>query len=504
MRNHVLLISFCIYVIFFSGCSYIDPREVDIDISADSSVPEMKQTELNEALRSLGIMAEIYGVKARIMVDRINDKTGTAEHTKAEIPYDVTEMTATALNSIGKNISFIPYRPDIMLNLKNLEYQTFSNKLNPSAIITGGITEFDRGLETREDSANLGYETDEFGQETPVGIEYMQGKKTSAARITVDYNVIDVRTMSGLSQVQTTNTILVHKGIGKKELGFTLFGPTLGLKGEVKKVEGRHAALRLLVQISVIQLVGRYLDLPYWRLLPGTAPDPVIESYVNRRWKYKMNKTMRIYKVQELLFLHGYDNISISGQLDQATNEAIGRFFKKTKQVQCNCLVWAIDFDLYSKLYYTLPLDEKALQRRYLLILKKNQEKIKIQQEQARLQAKQQEQAKLQAKQQEQAKLQAKQQEQAKLQAKQQEQAKLQAKQQEQAKLQARQQEQARLQTRRQPIQGQTRLQTRRQQIQKQAKSQTGQQQTTNLQTKQQQQMQGQTRLQTKQQPENR
>ncbi|MCI5162955.1 MAG: hypothetical protein D3917_13245 [Candidatus Electrothrix sp. AX5] len=373
----------------------------------------MKQTEFNKVLRKLGIMAEIYGVKARMMVDRINDKTGTAEHAKAEIPYDVTEMTVTALNSIGENITFIPYRPDIMLNLKNLEYQTFSNKLNPSAIITGGITEFDRGLETREDSTNLGYETDELGQKIPVGIEYMQGEKTSVARIAIDYNMIDIRTMSGLSQVQAANTILVHKGIGKKELGFTLFGPTLGLKGEVKKVEGRHAALRLLVQISIIELVGKYLDLPYWRLLPGTSPDPVVESYVSRRWKYKMNKKMQIYKVQELLFLHGYDDISLSGQLDQATNKAIHNFFNKINNMQCGCLVWDIDFNLYSKLYYTLPLDEKTLQRRYSLILKKKQGKIKAQQEQARLQA-QQKQAKLQA-QQEQAKLQA-QQKQAKLQ----------------------------------------------------------------------------------------
>jgi len=41
-------------------------------------------------------------------------------HSKAEIPYDVTEMTASALNSIGGNVAFIPYRPDVMTNLQNL------------------------------------------------------------------------------------------------------------------------------------------------------------------------------------------------------------------------------------------------------------------------------------------------------------------------------------------------------------------------------------------------
>ena len=337
-------------------------------------------------------MAKIYGVETKIMLDKIGDNTGTSVHTKAELPYDVTEMTASSLNSIGNNVAFVPYRPDIISNLKALGYSDFENKFIPSAIVTGGITEFDRGLETGKPLLTSVMIRTSLVMILPLGLEYSQGKKNSVARITIDYNLIDMATMSGISGVQTTNTMLVHKGIGKKEIGVTLLGPSFGMKGEVKKVEGRHAALRLLIQASMVQLVGKYLDLPYWRLLPGALPDPVVESYVSRGWHYQMNKVMRIRKVQELLVLHGYDEVWETGKLDPATEKAIAEFSQKTGCSQ------EVDFDLYTKLYYSIPLDNDALQRRYALVLKRHQEKIKAQQEQARLQA-QQEQAKLQAQQ---------------------------------------------------------------------------------------------------------
>ncbi|MCI5165879.1 MAG: hypothetical protein D3903_07245, partial [Candidatus Electrothrix sp. GM3_4] len=242
-------------------------------------------------------------------------------------------------------------------------------------------------------STDFGYDTDELGDDLPLAFDYSQGEKESVARITIDYNLIDIATMSGISGVQTTNTMLVHKGIGKKEIGVTLLGPSFGMKGDVKKVEGRHAALRLLIQASMVQLVGKYLDLPYWRLLPGASPDPVVESYVSRGWHYQMNQVMRIRKVQELLVLHGYEEVQETGKLDPATGKAIAEFSKKMSCSQ------KVDFDLYTALYYNVPLDKDALQRRYSLILKKHQKKIKAQQAQARLQAQQQEQAKLQVQQ---------------------------------------------------------------------------------------------------------
>ncbi|MCI5167896.1 MAG: hypothetical protein D3903_17875, partial [Candidatus Electrothrix sp. GM3_4] len=75
MKKKVLFI-YCLSLLLFSGCSHIDPRQVDIDIP--SGIPEVKKTALKEALRKLGKMAEIYGVETKIMLDKIGDNTGTS------------------------------------------------------------------------------------------------------------------------------------------------------------------------------------------------------------------------------------------------------------------------------------------------------------------------------------------------------------------------------------------------------------------------------------------
>lgn len=184
-------------------------------------------------------------------------------------------MLKSALNSIGGRVTFIPYDPAYMENSRITGYSKFENKIVPDVAVSGGITEFDRGLETRGKNLNAGVETEPFTNipdwfpwET-IGMEYGQGQKTSTASITVDFNLIDFQTLSGLSRMQTVNTIKVYKGSNEKELGITLFGPTFGIKGSIKKVQGRHAAIRLLSRLRTIQIVGKYLKLPYWRLLPS-------------------------------------------------------------------------------------------------------------------------------------------------------------------------------------------------------------------------------------------
>jgi len=351
-------------LLFISGCTKIDPRKVEIDIL--SGYPEVKTTEFNESLRKLGMMAEIYGEEANVMLDKISDNTGTSIHTKAEIPYDVTEMTASALNLIGGSVTFVPYRPDIMLNLQNLGYQNFNKKISPSIIVTGGITEFDRGLASKEEKIDSGYDFTSFGNKSPISIEYSDGEKESVSRITLDFNIINIETMSGAAGVQAINTIEVKKGIKEKELAFTLLGPTIGLKGEVKKVEGRHAAIRLLVQASMMQLIGKYLDLPYWRLIQGCPVDSTVENYINRKWVYQMNDKNRAEKIQEFLFLHGYKYVEKNGNIDGLTIKAINNYIGKNKIK----IKPEVSFELYKHLYYTVPLDDESLHRRYLLILK--------------------------------------------------------------------------------------------------------------------------------------
>jgi hypothetical protein len=310
------------------ACAKIDPRAVDVDLPADT--PVVNETSFDKPLAELGKMTQIYGKRVFIQGKDITDFTGLSTYGYGEIPRDVTEMTKSALNAIGGNVVYIPYSPVFINNQMVTGYSNFQGKLIPDIVLSGGITEFDRGLETRGANTDFGVTTKPFNVNESwvpgdtISVDYNQEDKSSLARITLDFNLLDFRTMSGVARMQTVNSINVYKAVAEKELGFTIFGPSFGLKGTVKKVQGRHAAIRLLVQSSVLQIVGKYLYLPYWTLVPGMQPDAVVLDKIRQDFR-NLSQTDKIGEMQTCLYLKGY-NVPVTGKLDPATQTALTTF----------------------------------------------------------------------------------------------------------------------------------------------------------------------------------
>jgi len=354
-------LSFC--VLLLVSCQTVDPRQVDVEL--EESAPVVKVTSYSAALRDLGLMTEIYGTRAlKIQSEDIADNTGASKATGGEIQRNITEILKSTLNSIGGNVIFIEYNPAFIQNQIVTGYSNFEEKMIPDVVVTGGITEFDRGLETRGKGTDVGAEAEFTGvadwfPSKQVSVDYGQSSKAGTARITLDFNLKDFKTLAGIARMNTVNSMEVHKAVKQKEVGITLFGPTFGAKGSVKKVQGRHEAVRLLVQVSMIQMTGKYLALPYWRLLGEDAlPDEVVLDQLARNFAC-MSESQKILKIQELLFLRGCD-VSPTGVLDDQTKKAL-RLCDSTLETG-NI---TIDSDIFVNLYLSIPITDHALARRY-------------------------------------------------------------------------------------------------------------------------------------------
>jgi hypothetical protein len=352
-------------VLSLSSCAKIDPRQVDVDLPSD--MPELKETNFDKPLAELGRMTQIYGKRVFIQGKDISDYTGLSQFGFGEIPRDITEMTKSALNAIGGNVVYIPYSPVFINNQMVTGYSNFQGKLIPDIVLSGGITEFDRGLETRGRNTDFGVTTKPFNVNESwvpgdvISVDYNQEDKNSLARITLDFNLLDFRTMSGVARMQTVNTINVYKATAEKELGFTIFGPSFGLKGTVKKVQGRHAAIRLLVQTSVLQIVGKYLYLPYWKLIPDMKPDAVVLDKIRQDFR-ALSQTDKIGEMQTCLYLKGY-NVPVTGRIDNKTQAALASFKPGTHAAQ-----GASDTELYVELWSSLGENmEQVSNRREML-----------------------------------------------------------------------------------------------------------------------------------------
>jgi hypothetical protein len=339
-----------ITVLTLSACG-LNPQSADTDLNV--TLPEAKITVYNKAINRIGMMHIIYGTDSfRIMSNDITDNTGTSSATQGEIPRDITEMVKSTLNAIGEGIIFIPYDPGFMQNTVLTGYTDYSEKLVPDVMVSGGITEFDRGLVTKGDELDLDIE---FGNE--YGINFADQNKNSLANITLDFNLIDFKTFAGIPRIQAINGIKVHKGLKEDAIGFTVKSATFGVKGTMKKVQGRHAAVRLLVQLSMVQIIGRYQKIPYWRLIPGATADDVVLDMVISDF-YDKTKADKIATMQSYLYLHGYD-INITGVEDDEMMAALQQFASKNGLQSSG-----IDEQTFMALYESIPLDHKTKQRR--------------------------------------------------------------------------------------------------------------------------------------------
>lgn len=348
--------------VLVSSCGDMNPKNVNVELQ--KSAPVEKVTSYSQALVDLGLMSQIYDTGLmKVQSQDIADETGTSVTTGGEIQRNVTEIMKSTLNNIGGNVIFIEYNPSYIQNQMVSGYSSFDNKAIPDVVITGGITEFDRGLETRGDNTNVDVEA-EFGgapkwfpSET-AGISYGDSSKTGKARITLDFNLKDFQSLAGIPRMTTTNSMEVYKGLREEEVGITLFGPTFGLKGSIKKVQGRHEAVRVLVQVSMIQMIGKYLALPYWRLLgDDVQPDKVVLDSISATY-YRMGREDRIGAVQQWLILHGFD-VVINNRLDSKTLAALQSFDPSFAGDEKG-----ISEAVFSKLYLTIPVNREVLSRR--------------------------------------------------------------------------------------------------------------------------------------------
>lgn len=331
------------------GCG-LNPQRADIGLNL--TLPEAKTTIYERAINKLGLMTEIYSNEpVKIMAKEVFDNTGTSVATSGEIPRDITEMVKSTLNGIGGNVLYIPYEPEFMLNTAQTGYSGYEDKILPQVVLSGGITEFDRGLVTQGDSFDIDIELAKYG------LNFSDQNKSSLASVTLDFNMIDFKTFTGLPRIQAINGIKLHKATKEDSIGFTIKSVTFGARGEIKKVQGRHAAVRLLVQLNIIQLVGRYQKLPYWRLIPGVEPDDVVIDQVLVDY-YSFTRPKQVAKVQELLYLHGF-SVQPTGQMDGATQSALQSFAQQHGLAETD-----LNQELYLALYENVPLNHATRQLR--------------------------------------------------------------------------------------------------------------------------------------------
>ena len=340
------------------GCASMDKAVSDTQkLYAESEQRKLKPAaNLNDyslALQRFGQMLQIYkkgDPTIYVQTRDIRDATNLSHPlVGAEIPGEITEMVRTAINRIGPNVVYIPFYPDYLVAQAQMGAQ-FGVTM-PNYVITGALTEFDRALSGAGRSNNLSLNFGKGRGETDAGADW---KRTAIlSSLGLDLNLVNFGTNQMMPQMQAANVMKVWNFSKETNASLGFYGDSFGFKLEGKYLQGRHSAIRTLVDLSVLELLGKATNTPYWRSIPGAQPDPVVVGNVRNTFN-SMDQPMKIAMIQVMLQKYGQP-VQINQQLDEATVQAIRNVYT-THFPQFGDRVDVLTWEGFEPLFFNVPM----------------------------------------------------------------------------------------------------------------------------------------------------
>jgi hypothetical protein len=286
----------------------------------------------NEALRCMDGMFLAQGKRdVYITTAGIPDATGLiATGTKEMFISAVSRMSAKS-----GAFRFVDYDPT------QLDVQVLSELVGlkedfvaPNYYVRGAITQLDSSVLSSSAAAGLSIPQFDLA---------ISGSQVVSI-VSMDLNVGQLTTRQILPGISANNSIaVVQRGKGA-DIGGLIGKAGLSLSVSLDKSEGFHQAVRSLVELSTIEVLGKLTHVPYWECLSIEATNPNFRAEA-REWFDTMGESERQSFVRSALARAGYLGAAEDGSGAKLT-DAMARYQAENDLVANGRL----DFDLYYRL----------------------------------------------------------------------------------------------------------------------------------------------------------
>ncbi len=163
--------------------------------------------------------------------------------------------------------------------------------------------------------------------------------------ISLDLHLVQYPSRRVLPGASVANSmVVVQRGIKGTAIGI-IDNAALTIPLTIERVESESQAVRNLVELGVIELLGRHAGVPYWTCLEHPATDAKTEEKAERAL-VRSNPKQATHQAQVMLIALGRLSGTPTGELDAATRRAISTF-----QAEQNILPsGTVDYDLIRRL----------------------------------------------------------------------------------------------------------------------------------------------------------
>ena len=347
-----------VFVLSMAGCSVTPPNPQD-----DAAYQEhatVANRPVVRPVRSLSSFSESLSCMDHLFRDAgmatVLVSSKTIPDYSGKLAVGTKEMVITALSQMSRVSNAFRYvdyevdiaRQDTVQNLTTLLLNNNQIRLQrPALYISGGVAFVDQRVISNNN---------DYGISGP-RIEAGYSNNKNASVIGLEMHLGDFRSRTIIPGMDSANEIVIGNG-GK---GLDLAGRigTYGVQFSVGRdyTQGSGPAIRTLVELAIIELMGKWARLPYWQCLTLDQTHPDFQRQM-REWYDSGDETTRNQLIKRALINQGYLHAS---QIDQETpelREALSRF-QADKQLVATGV---IDFPTYERSlrdYVSLSADGK-------------------------------------------------------------------------------------------------------------------------------------------------
>lgn len=290
-------------------------------------------TSFSQALRCMDELFLAYGKNGIVITSTgIPDETGKVRTGTKEML-----ITAVAKMTVKSNaFEFIDFHgaADDLGGLFAAKGDA-ARKL-PDYYIRGSITQMDDNAVRKSKG---------FGISLPF-LDVGSSKDDSYDVVSMDMSIGDAATRKIMPQTSTSNSMVIAKGGNSVEGGGRLGKVGFSFNLDLSKTEGLGATTRTLLELSLIETLGKFTQVPYWRCLDADVTNPLIRDQARENFDM-LKPEERILFVQRKLggSMKRYKG-PMNGIMNDALKDAIMEY-----QAQNHLIAdGSVNFDLYASL----------------------------------------------------------------------------------------------------------------------------------------------------------
>lgn len=290
-------------------------------------------TSFTQALRCMDQLFLAHGKQGIVITSAgVPDETGKVRTGTKEMV-----ITAIAKMTLQSNaFEFIDFHGGGDDLARLFEARGDANRKIPDYYIRGSITQMDDNSVRSSKGAGISLPFLDLGY----------SKDESFDLISMDMSVGEAATRKILPVTSTSNTMVMVKGGKSGEGGGKLGKIGLSFNLDLSRTEGLGATTRALLELSLIETLGKFTQVPYWRCLDTDITNPLIRDQARENYDMMHDKD-RITFIQRKLggSMNRYKG-PVDGVINADLKQAVGEYQAAVGLVANG----QINFDLYASL----------------------------------------------------------------------------------------------------------------------------------------------------------